>query len=160
MAKASAGTPAVRVLEAAGTSFVLHAYDYRGERGAIGLEAAQHLNVDPARVLKTLVAEVDGRAVMAIVPVPCELDLKALARAGGGKRAWMADIKKAERQTGYVKGGISPLGQRQRLAAFIDGSAGTHETVFVSGGRRGLELELAPADLARLLDAVSADISR
>ena len=149
------------MLEAAGVSYTLHAYDYGGERGTIGLEAAGHLEVDPARVFKTLIVEVDGKHLaMALVPVAKELDLKALAKVAGGKRALMAEIKAAERATGYLKGGISPLGQKQKLRAYIDASAGDHTTIFVSGGKRGLELEIAPAVLAQLLDAVLASLAR
>jgi Cys-tRNA(Pro)/Cys-tRNA(Cys) deacylase len=115
--------------------------------------------LDPATVYKTLVAEVDGRLTVAIVPVERQLDLKALAQAVKGKRAQMADVKQAERTTGYVAGGISPLGQRKALPTVLDDSALEHAAIHVSGGRRGLELELAPRDLQRLTRAIAAPIS-
>ena len=118
------------------------------------------LGLDPATVFKTLVADVDSKLTVAIVPVERQLDLKALAAAVGGKRAQMADVKQAERTTGYVAGGISPLGQRKPLPTVIDQSALAHPAVHVSGGRRGLEIELAPADLIRLTNAVAAPIAR
>ncbi|MEZ5825625.1 MAG: Cys-tRNA(Pro) deacylase [Geminicoccaceae bacterium] len=161
MAKPSRGTPAVRALEKAGAAFELHVYEYGGEKGAIGLEAAHALGLDPARVFKTLVAELDGsRLAMAIVPVAATLDLKAFAQLLDGKKAAMADIARAERTTGYIKGGISPFGQKQKLAAALDSSALDHATIFVSGGKRGLEIEIAPGDLMRLLAARNAAIAR
>jgi Cys-tRNA(Pro)/Cys-tRNA(Cys) deacylase len=132
----------------------------RDERPAYGLEAAAVLGVDPARLFKTLVALVDGRPVVAIVPVGGTLDLKALAAALGGHRADLADPVEAERATGYVIGGISPLGLRRRLPAVLDASATAHATILVSAGRRGLQLELAPADLARAAGANVAPIAR
>jgi Cys-tRNA(Pro)/Cys-tRNA(Cys) deacylase len=116
--------------------------------------------VDPGRVFKTLVAAVDGRLVAAVVPVSGELDLKALAATLGGRRAALADQAEAERATGYVVGGISPLGGRRRLPTVLDASAAAHPTIFVSGGRRGLQVELAPADLARLAGAIEAPVAR
>lgn len=124
-----------------------------------GSEAAELLGLDPARVFKTLVAEVDGALTVGIVPVSATLDLKALAAAVGGKRATMAEVAAAERATGYVAGGISPLGQRKRLPVVLDASAEAFETVFCSAGRRGLEVELAPAELRRLTNATLAPIS-
>jgi Cys-tRNA(Pro)/Cys-tRNA(Cys) deacylase len=132
----------------------------RDERPAYGLEAAAALGVDPARLFKTLVALVDGRPVVAIVPVGGTLDLKALAAALGGHRADLADPAEAERATGYVIGGISPLGLRRRLPAVLDASATAHATILVSAGRRGLQLELAPADLARAAGANVAPMAR
>ena len=132
----------------------------RDERPAYGLEAAAALGVDPARLFKTLVALVDGRPVVAIVPVGGTLDLKALAAALGGHRADLADPVEAERATGYVIGGISPLGLRRRLPAVLDASATAHATILVSAGRRGLQLELAPADLARAAGANVAPMAR
>ena len=123
----------------------MHAYAHDLTAASYGLEAAEQLGVDPARVYKTLVADVDGILTVAIVPVEAQLDLKAL-----GKRARMADTKLAERTTGYVAGGISPLGQRKRLPTVLDDSALAHDTIHVSAGRRGLEIELAPADLLAL----------
>ena len=155
-----AGTPAITALAAAGVAFTVHTYDH--ERGApsYGLEAASALGIDPARVFKTLVASVDGRLVVAVVPVAGSLDLKALAGAAGGKRAELADPALAERTTGYVLGGISPLGQRKALPTVIDDTALRHPSVFVSGGRRGLEVELDPAELVRLTGAASAAIGQ
>jgi Cys-tRNA(Pro)/Cys-tRNA(Cys) deacylase len=122
--------------------------------------AATVLGLAPARVFKTLIAAVDDRQLtVAIVPVTARLNLKALAAAAGGKRAEMADPAAAERATGYVLGGISPLGQRRRLPAVLDASALDHATIFVSGGRRGLEIELAPADLIGLTAATVASIA-
>ena len=118
------------------------------------------LGVDPARVFKTLLADVDGRLTVAVVPVAGRLDLKALARALGGRKAAMADPAAAERATGYVVGGISPLGQKRAHPTVVDSSALDHETVLVSGGRRGLDVELAPTDLVRLTDATTAVIAQ
>jgi Cys-tRNA(Pro)/Cys-tRNA(Cys) deacylase len=136
-----------------------HTYEHDPKHASYGLEAAEALGLDPASVYKTLVAEVDGKLTVAIVPVERQLELKALAAAVKGKRAQMADVKQAERTTGYVAGGISPLGQRKPLPTVLDESALEHQAIYVSGGRRGLELELAPADLARLTRAVVAPIS-
>lgn len=118
------------------------------------------LGVPPERVYKTLVADVDGRLTVAVVPVACQLDLKALAAAAGGRRAAMADVAAAERATGYVAGGISPLGQRKRLPVVVDAAALEFPTIFCSAGRRGLEIELAPGDLVRVANAVVARISQ
>jgi Cys-tRNA(Pro)/Cys-tRNA(Cys) deacylase len=125
-----------------------------------GLEAAEVLGLDPATVFKTLVADVDGKLTVAIVPVQHQLDLKALAQAVKGKKAVMADVKQAERTTGYVAGGISPLGQKKPLPTVLDESALDHPAIHVSGGRRGLEIELTPADLIRLTNAVAAAIAK
>ena len=125
-----------------------------------GEEAAAALGVDPRRVFKTLVADVDGALTVAVVPVDASLDLKALAAAVGGKRATMAEPAAAERATGYVVGGISPLGQRRRLRTVVDASALDFATVLVSAGRRGVDVELAPADLVRLTGAGTAPIAR
>ncbi len=156
-------TPATRALERAGVAHVVRAYEHdpasTAAAGGYGVEAATALGVDPATVLKTLLVEVDDRLVVAVCPVPSRLDLKAVAAAVGGKKARMADPAAAERSTGYVVGGISPLGQRRRLTTVVDGSALTHPAVLVSGGRRGLDLELAPADLVRLTDAVVAPVA-
>lgn len=158
---APAGTPALRTLQQAGVAHTVREYthDPRSEL-SFGMEAAQALGVDPARVLKTLVAEVDGALVVAVVPVTGELDLKALAAAVGGKRATMAEPAAAERATGYVVGGISPLGQRRRLTTVVDETALEHATVLVSAGRRGADVELAPADLLALTGARTARIGR
>ncbi len=158
MAVAGTATPATSRLEKAGVPFRVHAYPHDAG-AAYGPEAAASLGIDPARVFKTLVADVDGALTVAIVPVAAKLDLKALAAAVGGKRAKMAEVTAAERATGYVTGGISPLGQRRRLPTVLDASAAGFETVFCSAGRRGLEVELAPADLARLTGAKLALVS-
>jgi Cys-tRNA(Pro)/Cys-tRNA(Cys) deacylase len=132
----------------------------RDRTGSFGAEAAEALGVDVSRVFKTLVAQVDAALWVAVVPVPAQVDLKALAAAAGGKRATMAEAADAERAPRYVVGGISPLGQRKRLPTVVDSSALAHETVFVSGGRRGLDVELAGADLVRLTGARTAPIAR
>jgi Cys-tRNA(Pro)/Cys-tRNA(Cys) deacylase len=155
---AGKGTPATALLAKQGVAHRVHSYDH-GAGQAYGPEAAERLGLDPERVFKTLVAEVDGTLTVGVVPVSATLDLKALAGALGGKRARMADLAAAERATGYVAGGISPLGQRKRLATVVDASAQRWETVFCSGGRRGLEIELAPADLARLCGGTFAAIA-
>jgi Cys-tRNA(Pro)/Cys-tRNA(Cys) deacylase len=155
---AARGTPATAALGKARVEHRIHEYAHRG-RQAYGTEAAELLELDPARVFKTLVAEVDGALTVGIVPVSALLDLKALAAAVGGKRARMAEVAAAERATGYVAGGISPFGQRKRLPTVLDTSAAAHHTVYCSGGRRGLEVELAPADLARLTGARMAPIA-
>jgi Cys-tRNA(Pro)/Cys-tRNA(Cys) deacylase len=125
-----------------------------------GMEAAQVLGLDPERVFKTLITTVDGGLVVAIVPVSGQVDLKLLAAAVSGKKAAMAEPPEAERATGYVVGGISPLGQRRRLRTVLDVSAEAHDVIYVSGGRRGLDIGLSPADLVRLTDAVVAPIRR
>jgi Cys-tRNA(Pro)/Cys-tRNA(Cys) deacylase len=155
---AGKGTPATALLAKQGVAHRVHSYDH-GAGQAYGPEAAERLGLDPERVFKTLVAEVDGALTVGVVPVSATLDLKALAGAVGGKRARMADVAAAERATGYVAGGISPLGQRKRLATVVDASAQRWETVYCSGGRRGLEIELAPADLVRLCGARVATIA-
>jgi len=156
----SVGTPATVALERAGVTFTVHAYDHDPRSTSYGLEAADALGLDPARVFKTLLADVDGELVVAVVPVSGQLDLKALAAALGGKRAAMADPAVAERATGYVVGGISPIGQRKRLRTVVDETATDRPAVYVSGGRRGVDLGLDPADLVRVLDAQVARIGR
>jgi Cys-tRNA(Pro)/Cys-tRNA(Cys) deacylase len=158
-AKHAAGTPATKVLLAAGVSHTLHSYDHDPSVTNYGLEAATELGIDPARVFKTLLVSVEGSLAVAVVPVRGSLDLKKCAAALGGKRAAMADPKDAERRTGYVLGGISPLGQRQPSPTVIDESALDFPTILVSGGRRGLDIELDPADLVRLTKARSAAIA-
>jgi Cys-tRNA(Pro)/Cys-tRNA(Cys) deacylase len=143
-----ASTPAIAAAERAGIRFAVHEYAHDPAADSYGLEAAEKLGADPARVFKTLVVSVDGALAVACVPVAAQLDLKAL-----GKRAQMADKTQAERTTGYVTGGISPLGQRRRLPTHLDASAGEHETIMVSAGRRGLQIELALDDFVRLTDA-------
>ncbi|MGW3265712.1 Cys-tRNA(Pro) deacylase [Streptomyces sp. NPDC001056] len=155
-----AGTPATVALTTAGVEFTVHAYDHDPAHPSYGEEAAEAMGVSPDRVFKTLVADVDGALVVGVVPVAGTLDLKALAAAVGGKRAAMADPTLAERTTGYVRGGISPLGQRKKLTTVLDDSASAHPTICVSAGRRGLEVELAPEDLAKLTEALLAPIGR
>lgn len=157
--RTGAGTPALVLLAQAGITHQVHAYVHDPAVRGYGIEAALALGIDPARVFKTLVAEVDGSAVVAIVPVAGSLDLKALAAAVGGKRARMMAVASAERLTGYVAGGISPLGQRTASMTVIDATARDFPTVFVSAGRRGLDVELSPEDLARLTEARVASIS-
>lgn len=147
-------------LARAGVRFTLHPYDHDPAAPSYGREAAEALGVTPDRVFKTLVADVDGTLTAAVVPVSGRLDLKALATAVGGKRAGMADPARAERTTGYVLGGISPLGQRTRLPTVVDASALGFPTVLVSAGRRGLDLELGIDDLLRLTRAAVAPIGR
>lgn len=159
-ADASAATPATVALARAGIAFSTHAYDHDPRAAAYGLEAAEKLGLDPARVFKTLLANIDGELAVAIVPVAMQLDLKALAHALGGKRAEMADPALAARKTGYVVGGISPIGQKTELPTVLDESAILCETVFVSGGRRGLDLELAPDDLLAITTGRYAPIAR
>ncbi|GAA2924823.1 MULTISPECIES: Cys-tRNA(Pro) deacylase [Streptomyces] len=154
------GTPATVALTTAGVDFTVHSYDHDPAHPSYGEEAAEAMGVSPDRVFKTLVADVDGTLTVAVVPVAGQLDLKALAAAVGGKRATMADPTLAERTTGYVRGGISPLGQRKRLPTVLDESASSHPTICVSAGRRGLEVELAPEALAKLTEAVLAPVSR
>jgi Cys-tRNA(Pro)/Cys-tRNA(Cys) deacylase len=138
----------------------VHTYEHDPAAGSYGAEAAAALGVDPAQVFKTLFADVDGRLVVGIVPVSAQLDLKALAAAVGGKRAVMADPAAAERASGSVVGGISPVGQRRRHPTVLDETALRHPTLFVSGGKRGLELELAPAHLVSVTGATVAPIGR
>jgi Cys-tRNA(Pro)/Cys-tRNA(Cys) deacylase len=154
------GTPATVALTSAGVEFTVHSYEHDPSHPSYGEEAAEAMGVSPDRVFKTLVADVDGALVVGVVPVAGSLDLKALATAVGGKRAAMADPTLAERTTGYVRGGISPVGQRKKLRTVVDDSASSHATICVSAGRRGLEVELAPADLARVTEAILAPIAR
>jgi Cys-tRNA(Pro)/Cys-tRNA(Cys) deacylase len=156
----AAGTPATVALTRAGVVFTAHAYEHDPRAAAYGLEAAEKLGIDPDRVFKTLLATVDGSLAVGIVPVAQQLDLKALAQALGGKRAEMADPAVAERRTGYVVGGISPIGQRTALPTVLDESAILAETIYISGGRRGLDLELAPDDLIAVTGGRYAPIAR
>ena len=153
------GTPATSLLTKAKIPFTLHPYDHDPRAQAYGDEAAAALGVDPGRIFKTLIASVEGKLACAVVPVAARLDLKALAAALGGKRAELAEPAAAARATGYVVGGISPLGQRTRLPVVLDQSAATFETVYVSAGKRGLHVELAPADLVRAAAATLAAIA-
>jgi Cys-tRNA(Pro)/Cys-tRNA(Cys) deacylase len=156
---AGRGTPATALLAKSKVTHTVHSYEHDPRHESYGLEAATAMGVDPSRVFKTLLAEVDGALTVGIVPVVGTLDLKALAAAVGGKRAKMADVAAAERATGYVAGGISPLGQKKRLKTVLDVSATGLPTIFCSAGRRGLEVELAAADLVTLLGAIVAPIS-
>lgn len=158
--RTAAGTPATVALTRAGVEFSIHTYEHDPAATSYGLEAAELLDLPPDRVLKTLFADVDGRLVVGVVPVSRQLDLKALAAAVGGKKATMADPAAAERATGYVVGGISPLGQRRSHPTVLDVSALDHDRVYVSGGRRGLDLGLATSDLVRLTGATTAAIAR
>ena len=155
---AGRGTTATVALERAGIPFTVHEYAHDPRASSYGQEASAALGVAADRVFKTLIAAVDGNLVAGVVPVQGQLDLKALALATGGKRAVMAEVTAAERATGYVAGGISPVGQRKRLPVVVDESALGFGTVFCSGGRRGLEIELAPADLVRAAQATVASI--
>jgi Cys-tRNA(Pro)/Cys-tRNA(Cys) deacylase len=157
---AGRGTAATDLLTRQGIPYTVHAYQHDPRHGSYGAEAAEALGVPLGRVFKTLVADVDGTLTVGVVPVAAQLDLKALAAAAGGKKAAMADPAAAERATGYVTGGISPLGQRRRLRVVIDATALEFPTVYCSGGRRGLEIELAPADLVRAANATVAPIAR
>ena len=149
----------MRLLVAEGVPHSVHPY-VPGSSGSYGEAGAAALGVEPERMLKTLLADLDGALVCAVVPVAGSLDLRALAAAVGGKRGTMADPGTAERSSGYVVGGISPLGQRTRLPTVVDETAELWDTVVVSAGRRGLSVELRPADLLRLAGAVVADITR
>jgi len=148
-------TPATVAARRAGIEFSVLEYEHDEASASYGLEAAERLGLDPERVFKTLLASVDGSLCVCVLPVAAQLDLRAL-----GKRAAMADPRDAQRATGYVVGGISPLGQRRRLRALLDEAAFAHETIFVSAGRRGLELELSPSDLAALTGADTARLTR
>lgn len=156
----SSGTPATVALTKAGIAFTTHAYEHDPSAASFGLEAADALGLADEQVFKTLLADIDGSLVVGIVPVHRKLDLKALAASVGGKRASMADPAIAERSTGYVVGGISPIGQKRALKTVIDNSAETIETVYVSGGRRGFDLGLSPLDLQSITRATFAPIAR
>jgi Cys-tRNA(Pro)/Cys-tRNA(Cys) deacylase len=155
----ASGTPALLVLQRAGVEHSVHTYDHDPATTHYGLEAAAALGLNPACVFKTLLAEVDGHPVVAIVPVDRTLDLKALAATRGGKRARMMEVSAAERLTGYVAGGISPLGQRTALPTVLDASALGQPVIYVSGGRRGLDIAVAPGDLVSLVGATYAPVA-
>lgn len=161
--RAGAATPAIKALTIAGIPFTEHRYEHDQRAVADGLgygeEAATAIGVDAARVFKTLMIEVGGHLAVVIVPVLHRVDLKAAAVAHGAKKATMADPAAAERSSGYVVGGISPVGQKRRLPTVVDASAMEHESVFVSGGQRGLDLELTPADLVAATQATVARIT-
>ncbi|SEQ34946.1 Cys-tRNA(Pro) deacylase [Microlunatus flavus] len=158
--KQAGGTPATDALNRAGVAHTLHPYEHHDGERHFGDEATAALGLDPERVFKTLVADVGGSLAVAVVPVARQLDLKALATALGAKKAVMADPAAAQRSSGYVLGGISPLGQRTALPTVVDASAQSFPTVYVSAGRRGLQVELAPADLVAVTRAVVAPVSR
>jgi Cys-tRNA(Pro)/Cys-tRNA(Cys) deacylase len=153
------GTPATALLTKQKIPFTLHPYDHDPRAQAYGEEAAAALGVEPSRIFKTLIAAVDGKLACAVVPVAARLDLKAFAAAVGGKRAELADPAAAARATGYVVGGISPIGQKARLRVVVDASVAAFPTVFVSAGKRGLQVELAPADLLAAAGASTAKIA-
>ncbi len=156
---AGQGTPATALLAKENVTHRLHPYEVDAGTPNYGAVVADTLGIAQERVFKTLVTEVDGALTVAVVPVSGDVDLKALAHAVGGKRATLADRALAERTTGYVRGGISPLGQRKRLPTVLDDSATTYPTIYVSAGRRGLQVELDPADLVRLTVATLARIA-
>lgn len=151
-------TPATTALEKAGIAFTLHEYDYDPNATRIGMQAAEALGISPARLLKTLMAKAGSTVVCVLVPSDREVSLKRLAAAAGAKDAAMLPPAEAERITGYHVGGISPLGQRKRAATFIEQDALAHTTVLVNGGRRGLQIEIAPADLMKAIGATSATL--
>ncbi|MFI0407014.1 Cys-tRNA(Pro) deacylase [Actinomadura sp. 3N508] len=158
--KGGTGTPATVAATKAKIEFTLHTYEPDPNAESYGAAAADALGIPHSQIFKTLLADVDGRLTVGVVPVSASLDLKALAAAAGGKKARMAEPRDAERATGYVVGGISPLGQRRRLPTVIDASVSALATVYVSAGRRGLQIELLPADLVRLTGARVAVIAR
>ncbi|MGH1483857.1 MAG: Cys-tRNA(Pro) deacylase [Geminicoccales bacterium] len=159
--RSTSATPAIKDLERHGLRYKLHDYNFDPGDLGIGEQAAKALGIAEDRLFKTLMVLIDGKQLAsALIPVNAEAQMKALAAALGGKRAAMASITEAERASGYVKGGISPFGQRQKLQAVIDRTIENHETVFVNGGKRGLQIELAPQDLIAGLDAILADLAR
>ncbi|WP_298227457.1 Cys-tRNA(Pro) deacylase [Gryllotalpicola sp.] len=162
MAKKSGAAPtlAIVALARAGVAFAVRGYEHDPAASDFGAEAARVLGVEPGRVFKTLMASTDVGFVLGIVPVDAMLDLKALAAAVGGKRATMADPRDAERKSGYIVGGISPIGQKTALPTVLDDSALEHETILVSGGRRGVDIELSPADLVRVTAAITSPLRR
>ena len=154
-------TPALDLLKKVRAAHRVHSYEHDPKAASYGLEAAEKLGLEPAQVFKTLLASSEkGELLVAVVPVVGSLDLKALAQAAGVKKVEMADPAAAQRSTGYLLGGISPLGQKKRLRTFIDKSAEDFSTIFVSAGRRGLEVELAPAVLAEHTQAHFAEVGR
>jgi Cys-tRNA(Pro)/Cys-tRNA(Cys) deacylase len=152
------GTPATVALERAGVTFTLHEYDYDPDADSIGMQAAAALGVDPARLLKTLMAKAGGDVVCVLAPSNQEVSLKRLAAAAGAKDAAMLKPAEAERVSGYRVGGISPFGQKKRVNVFIEATAMSHATIIFNGGRRGLQIELPPGELVRLLDAKAREL--
>ena len=152
------GTPATLALERAGVAFTLHEYAYDPDAARIGMQAAEALGVDPGRLLKTLMARVGSELICVLVPSDREANLKKLAAAAGAKSALMCKPDEAERVTGYHVGGISPFGQKKRVRVFVERAALGHARVIVNGGRRGLQIELAPDDLMRITGATAADL--
>ena len=153
-------TPAIIALNAASVTFTEHRYDHDPTMHSFGMEAAEALGLPPEQVFKTLLCEIDASPFVAIVPVSCQLDLKQIAASVGGKRATMMQVAVAERLTGYIAGGISPFGQKRLLPTVIDESALLFDAIYVSGGRRGFDIGVAPADLVDVLSATTADIAR
>ncbi|MET3451800.1 MULTISPECIES: Cys-tRNA(Pro) deacylase [Curtobacterium] len=160
MTAGSPSTPATAALERAGVPYTPHVYEHHETATNFGEEAAAALGLREEQVFKTLVVSVDGALAVAIVPVANRLDLKAIAAAVGGKKATLADPALAEKRTGYVVGGISPVGQKTKLRTVVDESALSYPSIFVSGGRRGFDIEVAPADLVRVTEATAAAIAR
>jgi Cys-tRNA(Pro)/Cys-tRNA(Cys) deacylase len=152
------GTPATIALQKAGVAFTLHEYDYDPNAERVGMQAAEALGVEPARLLKTLMAKAGGAVVCALIASDREVSLKKLAAAAGAKDASMLAPAEAERLSGYHVGGISPFGQKRRVPVFVDAAALAHASVIVNGGRRGLQIEIAPGELVRLLDAKAAPL--
>ncbi|MCC8908079.1 Cys-tRNA(Pro) deacylase [Curtobacterium sp. GD1] len=160
MTAGSPSTPATAALERAGVAYTPHVYEHHETATNFGEEAAAALGLREEQVFKTLVVSVDGALAVAIVPVANRLDLKAIAAAVGGKKATLADPALAEKRTGYVVGGISPVGQKTKLPTVVDESALSYPSIFVSGGRRGFDIEVSPADLVRITEATAAPIAR
>jgi Cys-tRNA(Pro)/Cys-tRNA(Cys) deacylase len=152
-------TRATQTLDKLGVKFTLHTYDYDPDAESIGLQAAESLGVEASRVLKTLMAEVDGKPVCAVVPSDCEVSMKKLAGAFGGKAAKMMRPADAERLTGYHVGGISPFGQKKRVPVAIEETALGHASVFLNGGQRGLQVELNPNDAVKAADAIARPLT-
>ena len=154
-------TPAINEAKKQKIPFTVHQYSHNPDHSSYGLEAVEALDIEASRVFKTLVVQLDNKTLsVAVVPVSCQLNMKLFAKAAEVKKAAMADAAQVEKTTGYVLGGVSPLGQKKRLRTIIDASAGNHETIFVSGGKRGLEIELKPADLCRLTSGSFAAITQ
>ena len=154
-------TPAINTARQAGISHKIHEYNHDPAAESYGLEAAEKLQLDPARVFKTLVVKLDSKQLaVAIIPVQSQLNMKRIASAAGAKKAAMADKAEVQRSSGYVLGGVSPLGQKKALPTFLHDSAEEYETLFVSAGRRGLEIELSPGDLLSLTNGEAADLCR